>query len=409
MLELIVLLLLQISGLLFAFRNSKKHFLLVYVTILLLIYHFLSPLHTLITKNYVIFGTNIRSSFSEVILLYTVGYTAFLFCYILAQGNYKLPKRHKSLYKFSNKANLIIVSLVMAVVFITSRKLGWNNSSDYSGGYLNYILFLSDSLVLVFVIFILENRHTVYHYFLLFPSLVMMLILGFRYRIILFLIGIIYHSYIASRISLKSVVKWTTLIVICGFFLNFITINRHSFRSGDFDEFLWQEETSKITFYGMLMHQTGNHKADMALYKYMTTNSKDFDYGESMFLNIVYRFLPANIFASKLKPKIPQQELIKSSFSSIEGRYAGSALTSPMSYYIAFGHLGVVLFMGLTGYYVGFVSLNSDLMYIRDRVKVVIIAMLLFQEITRAYFPQTFTLMIFLILPLRLLYKYESS
>ena len=211
-----------------------------------------------------------------------------------------------------------------------------------------------------------------------------------------------------SRSSVKSAVKWIALIVLGGFFLNFITINRHSFRSGDFDELLWQEETSKITFYGMLMHQTGNHKADMALYKYMITNSVDCDYGESMFLNIFYRFLPANIFSSKLKPKIPQQELIKSSFSSIEGRYAGSALTSLMSYYIAFGYFGVVLFMGLTGYYAGFVSLNTELIYIYDRVKVVIIAMLFFQEITRGYFPQTFTLMIFLLLPLRLLYKYES-
>jgi oligosaccharide repeat unit polymerase len=188
--------------------------------------------------------------------------------------------------------------------------------------------------------------------------------------------------------------------------INFITLNRRALRTLEFSDVTFESKVENgLSPYQLIMHQTDNYKTEMMVVKHIRDNNVDYDYGESMFTHIFIRIIPASFFENDKKPEIPQLNIIKSSFNSKEGRYAGAAVSNVIEYYIAFGVVGIVFFMTILGVFLGYIAKKTNLSNSRDRVIVVMIAMVMFQEITRGYLPQNVTLLAFLLITLKLFYK----
>jgi len=233
------------------------------------------------------------------------------------------------------------------------------------------------------------------------------LILGFRYRIIILLVGVLYHFFIVNKLSPKSILKWGIYIALTFYIINFISTNRGAFREMDFQNIEFSSDSPyELSPYQFVMHQTSNHKTDMIVHQYMEQNNQvEYDFGESMFYHILVRIIPATFFEGDVKPSIPQQEIIRNSSGTTEGYSAGSAVTNVLEYYIAGGITGIIIMMSFMGSVLGYISKRTDLNRPRDRVIVMIAIMVLFQEITRGYWPQNFTLLCFLYLTFFLFYK----
>lgn len=410
MIQLIILAIIYLFGFFFIMTDPKKHFLMFFVLIIYFIYQFLGPLNTLQTKDYYIFENNFRTSYDDVIFMYIIFISSMLLFYVF--GSLKKTKNIasvKNVYVFNPKSKYYVIVFFLAVSFIVSRKTS-AVEDDFSGGFLNYLLFLSDSLILAFLILIFEKKLQKYQIVLLIMTLAFYLILGFRYRVILFLIGLIYYFYINNKISIFGIFRWIFGLISLVFIINFISINRQVFRDVNFSKVTFESKVQNdVTPYQFFINQTANHKTDMSVIKYMNRNQINSDYGESMFLDAIYRVVPASFFETGKKPAIPQQEIIRNSFNSTEGQYAGAAVTNTIEYYIAFGYFGVLFFSGLIGYFMGRISNNIDRSDRRDLIKIIIVAMFLFQEITRAYLPQNLTLLAFLLLTFKLFYIKKKS
>lgn len=405
--EISILIILFVLGFYIVSLNPRKNFLLTFVLAVYLIYWLLGPMNTLDKKYFFHLGANFENYFDDVIIIYIISLSALLLSYIV--GNRltlsKLYRYKRKIYRINKNYKVYLLLFFLAVTFIVNRKSSAENL-EYSGGFLNYLLFLSDSLILGFTILIYEKKFKKWHLILLIITLLYYLFLGFRYRIILFLLALLYHYYIILNLSFKTILKWSFLIIVIAYLLNFITNNRDAFRQFELEKVTLKSETAyEMTPYELVMHQTDNHKTDMVAFKYLQENSLLHDYGESMFLNIFYRIIPANFFDDNTKPKVPQQEIIRNSFGTNEGFYAGAAVTNALEYYIAYSYYGVVFFMGIIGFVMGKLSKNTNLSIPRDRVKIIIFAMFIFQEITRAYLPQNITLLVFLLLTFKLFYR----
>jgi oligosaccharide repeat unit polymerase len=297
----------------------------------------------------------------------------------------------------------------MWIFFLSLVAMIRRNISEgvYGGGFFNYLVFLGDSLILAFIILIYEKKfNKPWHWIILAASVLCYMILGFRYRILLLIIGVIYHFVITNRLSIKTLIKWAFIGWGISYSINFITLNRTALKTLEFSDVTFESKVQYgLSPYQLVMNQTDNYKTEMMVVKQMKKNNVDYDYGESMFTHIFIRIIPASFFKENKKPEIPQMNTIKNSFNSKEGRYAGAAISNVTEYYLAFGIFGIILFMTVLGFFLGYISKRTNINVPRDRVIIVMIAMVMFQEITRGYLPQNVTLLVFLLITLKLFYK----
>lgn len=402
------LLLILVAWFVVAAKNPQKHFAFLFALIIYFVYIFLGPLNTLQTEDYYLFGTYFGDYFTGTVLLYILAMLCFGTSYFFSYSS-TVQRRflNKKRFRLNEKYYVYLLLFFAAVAYMISRKASITAGESFGGGFLNYLVFLADSLIIAFLILLSEKKMKAGHLILLIVTIIFYLILGFRYRIIILLVGLLYHFFIANKIRPSILIKWAVYLAGVFFILNFISINREAFRNMEFSEVQWTSDSpDDMTPYQYVMHQTSNYKADMMVYKYMDLNHQvNFDYGESMFMHILIRIIPKNFFPGNVKPSIPQQEIIKYSTGTDEGLFAGSAVTNIMEYYIAGGVIGIIMFMSILGFLMGYISKRTDLTRPRDRVIVMIMIMVLFQEITRGYLPQNFTLLCFLYLTFFLFYK----
>jgi len=391
-----------------AAKNPQKHFAFLFALTIYFIYIFLGPLNGLETDDHYLFGSYFGDYFNDTVLLYILAMLCFGTSYFFSYSS-TVQRRflNKKRFRLNEKYYVYLLLFFAAVAYMISRKASIAEGETFGGGFLNYLVFLADSLIIAFLILLSEKKMKAWHLILLIVTVIFYLILGFRYRIIILLVGVLYHFFIVNRIRPVALIKWSAYLVITFFILNFISVNREAFRNMEFSEVQWSSDSPyDMTPYQFVMHQTSNYKSDMMVYKYMDLNHQvNFDYGESMFMHIFIRIIPKNFFTSNIKPSIPQQEIIKYSTGTDEGLFAGSAVTNIMEYYIAGGVIGIILFMSVLGLLMGYISKRTDLNRPRDRVIIMIVIMVLFQEITRGYLPQNITLLCFLYLTFFLFYK----
>lgn len=403
--EFYVLGTLFLSGLIMVLKDFRKHFLLLFILLIYFICFFLGPLNSINLNKYTHLGGNFSDGFYDTLDLYSIG----IFCMLLGYGisyrfTNKVSTQNKYIYIINPKYKYYMWIFFLSLVAMIRRNI---SEGVYGGGFFNYLVFLGDSLILAFIILIYEKKfNKPWHWIILAASVLCYMILGFRYRILLLIIGVIYHFVITNRLSIKTIIKWAFIGWGISYSINFITLNRAALRTLEFSDVTFESKVQYgLSPYQLVMNQTDNYKTEMMVVKQMKKSNVDYDYGESMFTHIFIRIIPASFFKENKKPEIPQMNTIKNSFNSKEGRYAGAAISNVTEYYLAFGIFGIILFMTVLGFFLGYISKRTNINVPRDRVIVVMIAMVMFQEITRGYLPQNVTLLVFLLITLKLFYK----
>jgi hypothetical protein len=233
---------------------------------------------------------------------------------------------------------------------------------------------------------------------MVFLGFVLFIIMGFRYRIILSLLGIFILYVFQSKFF-----KFSTLIksLMIFLFVIFITSNRYNFAKGDFSNSINNFKKSNAD---LIFEQTRSSLPDLAIFKYFNENSSNqvsFDYGQTFFYAFV-RFLPRSIFGDIKDSLYPPP-----AFIVIERAYSlpndlGTLGETPSFYsyfYIAFGALGVCFFSFLLGYVIKILKVNIDFS-VSGMVLQVILGVSLFQFVSRGYFPQYIDTLFFMIIPL---------
>lgn len=396
--------LILLSGIVFALQDFRRHFLLLFLLINYFIYFFLGPLNSINRNMWTHLKADFRGGFEDTVMIYTIGIASMLLGYLFMYVFTDAKRRNRAVYTLNPKYPFYMWFFFLSLVLMIFRNV---SEGVYGGGFYNYLVFLGDSLILAFIILIYEKKfNRPWHWFILGAAIFCYLILGFRYRILLLIIGVLYHFLVTNRLSLVSLVRWVVIGVSIAYTINFITVNREALSTLNFNEVTFESDTyGNLSPYQLMLHQTDNYKTEMMVMQYINRNHIEYDYGESMFLHIFIRIIPASFFEGGVKPSIPQLEIIKNSFGTKAGYFAGAAVSNVTEYYIAFGKAGVVFFMLLLGGGLGYISKRTDLEVPRDRVVIVMIAMVLFQESTRGYLPQNVTLLVFLLITLQLFYR----
>ncbi|SEP54773.1 O-antigen polymerase [Flavobacterium urocaniciphilum] len=406
---LIVLVFIILFGIYLARKNPKQHFLFLFALVLYFVYCFLGPLKTYQTGNYEKLGGNYYDYFDYGVQIYCIAIFSFIVSYFIGFSYFKKEKVTIQKFTLSKNAKYYLYGFFLIVTFVVYR-FRQENQSDQIEGIFNYLLFFADSLILALAIFYYEKKQNFIIITLTIITFFYFLFLGFRYRVILLFIAFFYLLLIQNRIKFSTIIKSTVFIFLFAYIINFISVNRQVFKEQNFDEVvLSQDSPNDMSGYDYFLHQTDNYSTDFNVLKYMNKYKVDHDYGSSMFLHILIRITPASLYLHNKKPEIPQQEIIKNCFNSIGGQESGAAVTNIFAYYIAFGISGVVFFMSVLAFILSYFSKKLNLEFTRNRIIIVFIAMVLFQIITRGFFPQEFTLIVYLYITLKLFYKKNNN
>ncbi|RRB14061.1 O-antigen polymerase [Larkinella knui] len=227
-------------------------------------------------------------------------------------------------------------------------------------------------------------------------------IMGFRYRIILTIIGLVLIYSLDEKYKLStSTVSFTSLLLI--YFIFFITYNRWNFIHGRFSELSY----NPVEFeYEMFFEQTRASLADFNLIRYYDENPTiKHDYGLTMFGYIFIKALPKFVFPNGEKPYPPPALVILDNSLELPRQWdkPGEAAMHYGSFYIAFGWIGLVIMPFLMGIWVRYVVGRNPSSNPLGFLKQIVFALALFQFITRGYFPQFVDHFVYISLPIWLL------
>ena len=390
-------------------KNVRKHFVFLFSLIVYLVYLVLGPIDAIENDDYEKLGGFFYYYFEDGLLIYSLAMASYTITYLLSyrfiESKEVATCGVESSRVFNPKSKVYTYVLFAVVSFVVFQNADYSGEHSVDSSY-NYILFFADSLIIAFAILYYEKKSFPLLNVIVGVTIIYFLILGFRYRIILLLLAGFYNMLWNNKINIFNILKVLLFIVFSSYIINFISLNRDDFSRADFDNITYSTESPyELSPYGFLMQQTENYSTDFNVLKYFEESSVNHDLGFSMFGHIVIRITPSFVYTNNTKPIIPQQEIIKNCFTTIAGYESGSAVTNIFQYYIAYGIYGVVFFMGLIGYILARMSKRLDISVPRNRIIIIITAMILFQEITRGFLPQVFTLFIYLYLPFRLFYK----
>jgi len=224
-------------------------------------------------------------------------------------------------------------------------------------------------------------------------------LLGFRYRILLTLFGLAFSYLYLHKLKAKAIAAGVISIIVFFYFIMLVTENRFS---------LIQREYSAIEFnptlfnYSNYFEQTRGALADMAVYKVYDNPNKvvSHDYGASMFAYIFIRMIPRIIYPEKDDFYPPPQNKIQFvAYDAWWGKQSGEAILSAGCFYIAFGWFGVVIFHFFWGFSLKKLEHRIDFSDPIHLVIYIVIALVTFQWITRAYLPQAVDHAVYLLFP----------
>lgn len=409
MIYIYILIFLLSTSFVLTIKDVRKHFVFLFSLLVYFVYIVLGPLDAVERNDYEKLGGFFYYYFEDGMFIYMLAIASYTVTYLFSY-RFLQPKGASLLGQnasrvYDPKSKYFTYVLFAIVSFVVLQNLDYSGEHSVDSSY-NYILFFADSLIIAFAILFYEKKTFPLLNVIVGITIIYFLILGFRYRIILLLLAGFYNMLWSRKINIVNILKIVLFIVASSYVINFISLNRDDFSRADFDNITYSTESPyELSPYGFLMQQTENYSTDFNVLKYFEESTVQHDLGFSMFGHILIRVTPSFLYTNNTKPPIPQQEIIKNCFTTIAGYESGSAVTNIFQYYIAYGIYGVVFFMGLIGYFLARLSKRLDISIARNRIILIITAMILFQEITRGFLPQVFTLFIYLYIPFRLFYK----
>ena len=257
----------------------------------------------------------------------------------------------------------------------------------------------ADSLISIIILgYIYANKRSTLIVATIF-SFFLFSLLGFRYRILLTLFGLSFSYLYFHKLKTKAIIVSTATALTFFYFIMLITENRGALIRKDYSSLEFNPGKFDYSNY---FEQTRGSLADMTIYKVYDNPNKQVshDYGASMFAYIFVRMIPRTLYPDKdIFYPPPQNRIQYLAFDAWWGKVSGEAILSCASFYIAFGWFGVVFFHFIWGYFLKKIGRKIDF---SDKIQVmiyIVIALVTFQWITRAYLPQAVDHAVYLLIP----------
>lgn len=395
--------------------DPKKHVFYFFFVFVQLFYLLYAPILDLFDKNYFAFNIFIGYDayekgigiLSAHIFFYNVGYFVFSSwkkkqVILSSEDQEKRIKRFRIIFyilfiavlinAFSGKINLVEV--------LTGKS---NQSTLGLEGKTFWVANFADSLIILLIAsfyFQEKKKHKLVYFILTIP---LFLLLGFRYRILLTIFGILFYSIHRSTLNAMSIVKYI-FVTVCLFFLfMFISENRIAFYTQKIEELNF--DITKYNYSSIYENSVGSI-VDFAVYRALENNVVKHDFGESMFRYPFIMIIPASFFENGVKP-YPAPQINAIDMSMNVTRVYGQAVTFNGMCYFAFGLPGVIIFSFLLGMIIKKVELTGfpDSLFIIKTIWVLAI----FQLYTRGYLGQFLLHLAYFFIPAYLLKKRKKK
>ncbi|GAB3252250.1 hypothetical protein GCM10027347_11200 [Larkinella harenae] len=239
---------------------------------------------------------------------------------------------------------------------------------------------------------------------LLIPAFVLFAVMGFRYRMIITLLGIVIGS-IASSSSDFNARKW--LVIGCSllYFVFFITYNRWNFIAGRFSDLSYNPAEFD---YEMFFDQTHQSLNDYNLIRYYEANPElGPDYGLTMFGYVFIKAIPKFFFKNGEKPYPPPALAIVNDSLEFPPEWPKTGETTMHygGFYGAFGWFGAVFMPFLLGFVIHLFSSRNPSTQPVGLLNQIVLSLALFMFISRGYFPQFLDNFVYLSIPIWLTKK----
>lgn len=396
----------------------KRNIAFSFTVLIFLIYTCITPSYFYYTGYIGIYGLNIRNYYHVGLWYYFLNITFFLFGYWLL---IKKNRFQNNIYKYNSPKPKIhfLFYLVTSVVLLNFAISGINilnivnvfsvNKSetqllftvDETVGFSNYLANFADSIIIILVAAAIfkTNKFTLFVWTIF--SFIIFSLLGYRYRIILTLIGFGFVYILNSNLKFLSYIRIISLSLIFMISLLFITVNRGILINKQYSElkFTFDDLSIGETF----AEQTRGALADYTLFRYYDLYFPGYDYCSTMILSTIYRALPKFLFSNNEKPVPAMDTKIEHMWDDAMWEPFGEAILNVGFNYVSLGLFGIILFAFAYGLLLAKVQNITNYNSPLDILFLLIFTLLSFQYITRGYMPQTIDHLGFFLIPYWLL------
>jgi oligosaccharide repeat unit polymerase len=364
-----------------------------------------------------IFMNNVRYYIPEALYIYSIGILFFFIGYFIKRS-IKPVELHRTI-------NGNVLAAYARLLFICSLigAFAWAYFSGYgigslifsgehaeydtiyavSTGGFNYFKSMIDWCFAGFVLSIISNMKLKEKILWVTIFSIIFISIGVRYRLLYLLLTFV-TTYVLIERSIKLNVKRIMLISSVVLFLLASVHFRGDLRrySLGIQSHVFSDYYEKTTAY-RIYESLDNYMTFASVIKYMDNGYVEYDYGESIVIQLFIRMIPKYFFDGK-KPDVYTLKVMRESFGNSEALSAGKAATNIAEYYIMLGVLGVVIFMFTIGLLVSY--FNKLLSKNTSEYKFTAIIMLyisMYHLTSRGYFVGYLMHLSFLMAPIALL------
>ena len=350
------------SALFFTFRkNYRKHIALIYVIIIQVFYLMFTPWYNYFDNDYFAFNRQLShydyglGLFILFIHLFFFYFGYFLFDVKKNRSNYySLDLVQRVNYEIGSKVSKFYFFLICIIAFNAISGeinlydiLVGKEESETLGfkGATNYISSFADSLIILFLMSIYFKSNKILNIIFMTLTVILFLILGFRYRLLLLAFGYMFIYIKTNFDSGRKVIKLVFLGFIFFFIFMFFSVNRINFYSQNYSKIVY----NPIDFnYSSIRDNTQGSLVDFAIYKHLGEDKTNYDFGESMFIYPIIMVTPSSFFKNSEKPyPAPQINTIDDALGV--PRSYGQACTFLGMSFFGFSYFGIIVFSFLFG------------------------------------------------------------
>lgn len=397
----------------------NRHLPYMFTLIIFSVYLVISPLYLFFNNENTIIGTDISNYYGLGFFFNNVAVLCFILGYwIKGRSNniiwYAPPFREikNSHYLlnilFYSTYAIVLINLAIGGANIQEVFLGNGVLGMGAAGASYYLQNFTDSLICIIILAYLYDIPWRTLLFWIVASFFLFSLLGFRYRIMLSLFGILFVYLYKSKIDAKKIAIGFGLALIFFYGVMFSTVNRKALIVRKYDKIVY----SPFEFeYREIFYQTRGALPDMAVYKLFENpyRNASHDYGLTMFGYVFIRIIPRAIMPDKDKFYPPPQLAITlQAYDAWWASRSGEATLCISAFYIAYGWLGIIF---CSFFWALLLRKYADSIRLSDRLQIAIyitIALATFQWVTRGYFPQIIDQAVYMLIPVWVL-RYFSK
>lgn len=390
-----------------------------FVSVIYIILFTVTPMIDLILGEVEWFGVDLFPYGIKGTIIALIGFCFFSFSYstsIVIGNRTYFCEEPKYVYEY-NKEKITRFALI-GWVFCFACSMQYFMAAGKGVGYILSLGFLSDttegsiggsasigftsmftySLIPLYLIYNRFCKNKKVSYALFYGTIAVQFIRGFRFIVVVLVLSVFIGHYLTKekRPLLKDIIGLVLLLLIA---IGVVGFCRSSTRSGSMSTLDWGE-FGVDTIVDAILGNLRIYKTYYAVIK-AVPESVSYMFGQQMFVYTAIMFIPRMIWPSK--PGNPGMEAVISGISEYAAN-AGQAYPNIGEFYYEFGVVGVMVFMFLFGWMLRKIKVRY--LYSKDPLDIIVISIWIsstLQIVIRGYTPSNFYLLLFMLMPIKLL------